>query len=118
MLEVVSFEPHNCANPGDYSVEYEPGQVRVYLHHLVSSPAGGCPARPYPSIEDKIPLDQLVNGDEIFLNDEFMFHATNLFCRDQNPQLCPVGCESDCAQSAHVPSCTLICVPPMRWIGD
>ena len=107
----VSFLAYNpCTIPGEVRVEYEPGQVRVYVHQLVASSMESCPTGFLDHIVHRVPLDQLVNGDEVFLNDEFMFNATNLYCQHQRGQPCPFGCQEGCG-TLPGPNSPAVCIP-------
>ena len=97
---VLRYRPRNaCSLPGDYQVDWQPGKVLVYVHQLVGHPDGGCPTGRLDLIVHHVPLDRLVNGDEIFVNDEFRFIATNLICEDYRASNCPVGCAMHCVSS-------------------
>lgn len=109
----VTFLAYNpCTIPGEVRVEYAPGQVRVYVHQLVASSIESCPTGLLDSIVHRVPLDQLVNGDEVFLNDEFMFNATNLYCQHQRGQPCPFGCREGCGTLPGPAVCVPVCRPP------
>jgi len=118
VLKITYRQYNACTIPGEHQAEYEPGMVRVYVHQLVTFPAEGCPARRLEGIVHRVPLDQLVNGDKVFVNDEFVFEATNLVCRDYGDYPCPVGCQHVCASPPHREGfmsptvCINLCVPP------
>ncbi len=97
----LSHTPYNaCTLPGDHRVDWQPGRIMVYVHQLVGFPDGGCPSGRRDTILQYIALDRLANGDEVWVNGEYWFRATNVFCRDYRYGSCPVGCTAVCRSSS------------------
>ena len=99
---LLSYRPYNaCSVPElENRVEWQPGRILVETYQLVGFPEKGCPSGNLPHVYQSVPLDRLTDGDEIYVNGEFMFKAADFaICYDFTYRRCPTGCERICTSS-------------------
>lgn len=99
---LLSYRPYNaCSVPElENRVELQPGKILVEAYQLVGFPEKGCPSGNLPYVYQSVPLDKFTDGDEIYVNGEFMFKVADFaICYDFTYRGCPTGCDRNCTPS-------------------
>ena len=111
----LSYRPYNsCSIPMENRIEWQSEKVLVEAYQMVGFPENGCPRGEITHVHQSVPLGRFTDGDEIYVNGELLFQATDFaFCYDFSYGGCPRGCVRVCTSSNCGGSvCTADCDGP------